>query len=949
MKILRAWLFVLRSSFDSSSVFRRLSYGVGLLASVFCLSASGAAPAEDALNQIAAGVNRFVLDNGLTLLTREDASAPVVSIQIWVGAGAVHEQEFVGGGLSHLIEHMIFKGTPQRPPGNISRAINDLGGTINAYTSLDRTVFLVDIPSAHWSKGLTVLADAVMNASFPEEEWRREKDVILREMAMGKDNPERRISELLCQTAYRMHPYRAPVIGYEDIFKTLTRADLLAFFRRHYMPNNMIVAIVGDVRVDDVRAEVRKQFDGYPRRAYPGIVLPAEPEQIGLRTARQAGAWSVARLEWAWHTVPLSHPDAPALDMLAAIVGQGRSSCLVRAIKENKKLVSQIDAWSFTPREAGLFGISAVFDPTNEPALTRALEVEIERFAAAPFSPEEIEKARRQMLTGTLCAFQTMHGQADQFASGEFYAGTPAFFQVYLRRLRGVTPATLTAVVRHYLTPDNLTRAALVPEEKQTLGAQRLPAKGGAEGDQGPTSDVEGRKSEVRDQRSAASNQQTSNIQLATGEQALVRLTADRTSNAKGLKSAISNPQSAILSNGLVLLTREDHKLPFVDFRVACGGGLLFENESNNGISSLAAELLTRGTTRRSAEEIAAKVESRGGNFSAFAGQNSFGLKMFCLKEDAGDFMDLLADCLLQPVFAADEIAKQKAVQLAAIKQQREAPMFLAQEALRQVLFPDHPYRFSPEGTSASVQALSREALRDYHAKMVVSGNTVLAIFGDITPEDARALAERFLGRFPAGMRPAVEHKASQPDLPRQVVQTVPKEQTIILTGFPGIDLKDPRRDALDILREAMNGLSSDLMKHIRDEQGLVYYTGVLQRPGLEPGFLALYAGTHTGALDRVQGLMQEEVRRVTTRGLRTEEFERARAQLIADHQQSLQLSGEIALECALDELYGLGYGYSFTLEQRLQALTPEDVRKAAASLLTPEKTVNIIVMPEAR
>jgi zinc protease len=287
---------------------------------------------------------------------------------------------------------------------------------------------------------------------------------------------------------------------------------------------------------------------------------------------------------------------------------------------------------------------------------------------------------------------------------------------------------------------------------------------------------------------------------------------------------------------------------------------------------------------------------------------------------------------------------KQKTIQLAAIKQQRESPMFLAQEALRQVLFPGHPYRFSPEGTSASVQALSRQALRDYHAKIVVSGNTVLAIFGDITADDARTLAERFLGRFPTGVRPALEHKASQPILPQQVVKTLPKEQTIILTGFPGIDLKDPRRDALDILQKAMNGLSSDLMTRIRDEQGMVYYAGVLQRPGLEPGFMALYAGTHTGALDRVHGLMQEEIHRVTTQGLR--EFERARAQLIADHQQSLQLNGEIALECTLNELNGLGYGYSFMLEQRLQALTPEDVRRAAATLLVTNKCVTVVVQP---
>jgi zinc protease len=202
------------------------------------------------------------------------------------------------------------------------------------------------------------------------------------------------------------------------------------------------------------------------------------------------------------------------------------------------------------------------------------------------------------------------------------------------------------------------------------------------------------------------------------------------------------------------------------------------------------------------------------------------------------------------------------------------------------------------------------------------------------------------LRRLPAGTRPAPEHKARRPILPQQVVQTVPREQTVILAGFPGIDLKDPRRAALDILQKAMNGLSSDLMTRIRDEQGLAYYAGVLQRPGLEPGFFALYAGTRADAVERVQDLMRAEVQRVRSKGLRAGEFERARAQLIAEHQQSLQLTGDTALTCALDELYGLGCDYSFNLEQRLRAVTPEDVRKAATELLTPEKCVNVVVKP---
>ncbi|MBI2439905.1 MAG: insulinase family protein [Lentisphaerae bacterium] len=923
-----------------------------ILHSAFCISSSGAAPAEAALAQLAAGLERFVLENGLTVLAREDTKAPVVSLQVWVGAGAVHEQEFLGGGLSHLLEHMIFKGTPTREPGEISRTISDLGGSINAYTSQDRTVFLVDIPAAHWRKGLSVLADAVLNASFPEDEWRREKDVVRREMAMGKDNPARRVGELLWQTAYRVHSYRFPVIGYEDIFKTLTRADLLTFFRRHYLPNNMIVAIVGDVPGAEVRAEVQKQFGQYPRRAYSGVILNAEPEQLGERTARETGAWNVARLEWAWHTVELSHPDTPSLDLLAIIVGQGNSSRLVREIRENRKLASEITAWSHTPRDPGLFGISAVFDPTNEPELTLALQEEIARWLTLPFSAEEIEKARRQMLTGTLGAFETMHGQAEQFASGEFYAGTPFFFQVYLQRLNRVTPASLAAAARRHLRAENLTRVALAPDK---IDDGRQPALRSPKGEAGTTDDGERKTKKGTEKQTPNAQHPTSNVEGLKSESGATDPAKRETGN---------EVQKTILSSGLTLLTRADHKLPFVDFRVACGGGLLLEDESNNGISVLMAELLTRGAARRSAQDIASLVESRGGSLEAFGGQNSFGLTARCLKEDAEIFMELLADCLLNPAFAAEETAKQKSIQLAAIKAQHDAPMFLAQEALRQALFPGHPYRFSPDGAAATVQSLSPMDLRAFHARTVVRDNTVLAIFGDLTTEQARALAERFLGQFPVAAAvtppacsalsaaiagrwpPAPAPGAPQPTLPRQVTRTAPREQTIILTGFPGIELKDPRRAALDVLQEALNGLSSDLMIRIRDKEGLAYYTGAWQRPGLDPGFFALFAGTHTGAAERVLRLMQQEVKRLTTKGLRAEEFERARAQLIAEHQQRLQLNGETALECALNELYGLGYDYGFKLAERLAELKLEDVRQAAATLLVPEKCVTVVVRP---
>ncbi|MEM7393672.1 MAG: pitrilysin family protein, partial [Verrucomicrobiota bacterium] len=361
-------------------------------------TSTSARPSEGPIAVLAAAnrdLRRFTLENGMTCLVKEERSAPVASVQFWVGTGAIHEEEYLGGGLSHYVEHMIFKGTPTRSPSDVVRDITGAGGEVNAYTAHDRTVFYTTIPAARWQVGFEVLADAMMHAHFPEDEWEREKNVIVREMDMGRDDPDRVAGKLLYQNAYRVHPLQHPVIGYEDVFLSLTREDLLDFFQRHYVPDNMMLVVVGDVDAAEVETTIRETLAGFKRERRAPVVLPREPEQVSPRFARQTGSWHVSRLHAAWHTVDLAHPDAPALDILAHVLGAGRSSRLVDRIKEKKKLVFSIDAWSYTPGQPGLFGVSANFPPEHEDRVLEAIEEEIVKAKEEVFSASDIEKARR--------------------------------------------------------------------------------------------------------------------------------------------------------------------------------------------------------------------------------------------------------------------------------------------------------------------------------------------------------------------------------------------------------------------------------------------------------------------------------------------------------------------------------------------------------------------------
>ncbi len=842
----------------------------------------------DALRQSNARLERFTLEDGMVCLVKEDHSAPVVSVQIWVGTGSIHEGDLLGAGLSHYIEHMIFKGTPTRKPGEIAKALHNLGGQINAYTSLDRTVFHADLPARHWREALDILADAVMNPTFPAEECDKEKNVILRELSMGNDNPDRQLNELLWQTAFVAHPYRHPVIGYKDVFERITRDDLVSSYRRRYIPDNMVTVIVGDISADEAHAALTQVFAGFARRPSPPVVLPTEPVQQSSRTARQTGPHALTRLHLAFHTVALADRDAPALDLLASVAGNGQSSRLVQTIKESKKLVHDIGAWSFTSAYPGLFAVSATLDPDKEAEVVAAIRAEVASWSDKPFPAADIDKARRMMLVSELSTLQTMHGQAASYASGELMTRNPRYGEVYLDLLQRVTPADLQDVARRYLQPANSTLVVV-----------------------GPTGAVAG----------------------AAFPAAIVR-----PSDVTRLTAAQSVP----------LVFREDHRLPFVYVCAVFGGGVLSETAATAGITRMMSDLLVRGTRSRSAEVIAGAVESLGADLAPFAGYNSFGLQARCLGTDADTVMDIMADCLSRAAFPADEVGKVQTVQLAAIDAQREQPMAIAQEALDGALFPGHPYQWNPIGRRDAVAALDRSALERHYRKYAVSGNLALAVFGDVTPDRARQLADALVRRIRRDEAPARVTTPPTPTLPARIEKREPKEQCIVLFGFPGVSLTDPRRDALELLDAAMSGMSSKVFATIREQRGLAYFAGASQRVGLDAGLFTLYAGTRPDALAEVETLLLREIDRVGREGLDADELERARRQLIAEHEMRMQDNGGLAMVCALDELYGLGFAHELTTRQRLEAVTAEQVRQAAASVLTTNRLAISVVLPVA-
>src|SRR6516165_221761 len=341
---------------------------------------------------------KWILPNGLTVIVQEDHSAPVASVQAWCATGSIDEDQHLGAGLSHILEHMLFKGTKTQSANQIAQKIQDVGGYINAYTSFDRTVFWIDVPKDGVGTALGVLSDAMMNSTLPPEEYNKEQEVIRREFAMGMDDPDRMASLLLFGTAYQRHPYRFPVIGEIEIYNQLTQEQVMQYYKTRYVPNNLTFVVVGDVDGEKVRQQLTNYFKDYPEKSLKPVFVPEEPPQLGRREVHNEFATELSRLSLAWHIPELTHPDVPALDLLAGILGDGRSSRLYRRVREQAGLAFSVSAFFYTPGDPGLFGVDATVDPKKRDDAQKLILQIIDEIKQAGVTSDELIKAKKMSL-----------------------------------------------------------------------------------------------------------------------------------------------------------------------------------------------------------------------------------------------------------------------------------------------------------------------------------------------------------------------------------------------------------------------------------------------------------------------------------------------------------------------------------------------------------------------
>lgn len=834
-------------------------------------------------------VDRTVLPNGLTLIIKPDRSAALASVQVWVKTGSVHEGDHLGAGLSHYLEHMLFKGTERRAGREISATVQAHGGYINAYTTFDRTVYYIDLPSEHTAVAIDLLADAVLHSTLPADECAKEKDVILREIAMTKDDPDNRIWEALFATAFREHPYRQPIIGHADVFSTVTREDLVRYYRTRYVPNNLVVVVVGDVDVAATRAAVAQHFGSAPRSRLAPVLVPTEPLQLGGRSEHRFEDVEISRAVLAWPIPGLAHEDAPALDLLSGVLGGGDSSILWQDIREKAGLVHSIDASSWNPGTSGLFCISFTADPEKREKAVAATERTLARLRTRGFTPAQLKKAVRQLVVAEINSRKTMSGQASRLGAAEVVVGDLEHSRTYFQQLSRITPAELKRVLTAYLVAPRLTSISLNPTAAAPVGAAAV-------------------------------------------------MSADARPDFSEVK----------LPNGARLLLQPDRRLPNVHLRFMMQGGPLFEAASKRGATALLATLLTKGTRTRTAAQVAEYIESVGGAFHPVAGNNSIGLAVEVLPPDFDRALEVLEQAVRQPAFKLATFATERDAQVAGLQQDDDDVVTLARKRVRERFFGAHPLALDAQGNQAGVNALTRADLIALHRRLLVGPNLVLAVAGDFDPRVVLGKLKAFLAKLPKG-KPLTVAGTEASALPAEAgdfVEQQPREQAVVMQAFPG-----PRVNAEDfyvseVADELFSGMASRLFERVREEKGLAYFVRSSRVIGLNAGMFYFFAGTQPGREAEVLAEIDAEIARVQAGQVEPAELARCQARLKAGRRQSLQTNGSRAMQAALNALQGQPINDWKNYDGRIEAVTTADLAAFASRYFRRDLRTQLVVRP---
>ncbi|MDQ3247548.1 MAG: insulinase family protein [Pseudomonadota bacterium] len=887
------------------------------------------APAAAAASVPPLQYTQRTLANGLRVYAMPDASSPNVSVQVWYDVGS-KDDPAGRSGFAHLFEHLMFKATRNMVPEQFDRLTEDVGGFNNASTADDYTNYYEVVPANHLQRLLWAEAERMGSLVVEQSYFASERDVVKEELrSRVLAAPYGKLFYLyIPQVSYSVHPYARPGIGSIEDLDAAKIDDVRAFHATYYRPDNAVLVVSG--RFD--QAQLDRWIDQYfgpiarPSAPIPRVTV-AEPPRNAARS------YTVYEPNTPLPAVLLSYPLPPAsseesavLEVANAILSSGRSSRLYQSLIYQKGVASEADTYSDVKQGQGALAAYAILASGKSAAEGEtALRAEIARLRDAPVTAAELAEAKNELLTGALRERETVEGKADALAGAVILAGDPTAADRRLARIAATTPADIQRVARTYLA------------ESKSAAIRYLPEPAGAS----PKEDLIATPATVRTARLSA----PADIRVVEPASDAERVAPP----APGAEVATRLPTPVIqkLANGLTVITVPRNDLPLATALLVSNQGSASDPDGKAGLARLAAQLTTKGTATRSASEIASQIEALGGTLNSGADFDGSNLSVTVKSDQISPALAILADAARNPTFTAEEIERQRAINVDEVTVTLQDPGDLSRLVANRALFGSGAYGQPTSGTPASLKAIGRDDVLAAYRRAFTPANGTLVLTGAVDPASALALANRYFGDWTAVVPTQQQRPTASGGTPgRVIVVDMPGAgQAAVAVVKQGIARSDARFYPLLVANTVLGGgYSSRLNQEIRIKRGLAYGAGSSVEARLHPGPTAATTQTKNESAPEVLGLILAELQRLGAEPIPMAELGTRKAVLNGGFGRSLETTSGLATLIANYVVRGVSLDEIARYQQSVSAISPNEAGAAARSVLAPAGATVVIV-----
>jgi len=866
-----------------------------------------------------------VLPNGLKVITSLDRTTPNVTVQVWYGVGAKNDPPGRSG-FAHLFEHMMFKATRDMPPEYMDRLTEDVGGMNNAFTQDDTTAFYEVIPAADlqrllWAEGERMSSLVVDKANFDSERQVVEEELRQRVLA----SPYGRLFYyVLPENSFAVHPYHRSAIGSIQDLDAASLDDVQTFHATYYRPDDATLVVVGNFD--------QAQLDGWiaqylgvlknPAAALPQVTA-IEPPRTGPKSVTSyAPNVPLPAVALSWLAPKASDPDAPALQVLDAILTAGKSSRAYDSLVYEKQLAAQVLSEADLRAQLGVYYIGAIVAAGHTPdEAETALRAQVAALRDQPVSAQELDIAKTQLLTGEIRQRETIDGRANELGAAQVIEGSAERANTDITALAGVTAADVQRVAQKYLADDRRVVIRYLPDSMKPASAAEP----------------------------AAAPPPAASRPYAGSVAALAPEGQRQAPPPIGVQPAaiLPSPAERTLPNGLRVIVAKSTDLPLIAASLTFEAGAASDPPQLAGAANMTAALVTEGTATRSARDIARQSEALGANLAASSSWESSSVGFSVMPAKLPDALAIMADVAHQPAFAADELERARKEALDDLEVAYGDPGQVANFANAPVVYAGTSFAHAADGTPSSLKRLTRDDLARFHDRYWRPDNAILVLTGDLTPDEGFALAARAFGDWARPADPPPPPATGQASAaPRNVVIDLPGTgQAAVSLTKPAIARSDPRYYQGLVANAVLGGgYSARLNEEIRVKRGLSYGAGSSITARRTLGAFTAQSQTKNEAAPQVADLIRSSMAGLAAAPAAPEELAARKSSLVGDYGREIATAAGLANELNELALYGIDLGEIKSYTDRVEAVTPGQVQAFAQDLLKPEGASLIVV-----